>query len=140
MAGAGAVEIELARRIESIGEKHEGLEQYSIQKFAHALETLPKLLAENAGLKPTEILSNLYAAHQSGDTQHGIDVTNGTLADSVKNNVFDLFNAKHLALKLATNAASTVLKVDQIIMSKPAGGPPVRGPKPQDADDDDGMA
>ncbi|CAD5220112.1 unnamed protein product [Bursaphelenchus okinawaensis] len=138
LAGGGAIEIELARRIELIGEKYEGLEQYSIQKFAHALETLPKLLADNAGLKPTEVLSNLYAAHQNGNITHGIDVATGALVDSVENNVFDLFNSKLLAFKLATNAAATVLKVDQIIMSKPAGGPPVRGPKPQD--EDDGMA
>ncbi|CAD5226986.1 unnamed protein product [Bursaphelenchus xylophilus] len=138
LAGGGAIEIELARRIESIGEKYEGLEQYSIQKFAHALETLPKLLADNAGLKPTEVLSNLYAAHQNGNIRHGIDVSTGALVDSVENNVFDLFNSKLLAFKLATNAAATVLKVDQIIMSKPAGGPPVRAPKAQD--EDDGMA
>ncbi|KAF1622258.1 UNVERIFIED_CONTAM: T-complex protein 1 subunit theta, partial [Eudyptes robustus] len=135
LAGGGAIEIELARRIESIGEKYEGLEQYSIQKFAHALETLPKLLADNAGLKPTEVLSNLYAAHQNGNIRHGIDVSTGALVDSVENNVFDLFNSKLLAFKLATNAAATVLKVDQIIMSKPAGGPPVRAPKAQDEDD-----
>lgn len=59
---------------------------------------------------------------------------------SVENNIFDIFAAKNLALKLATNAASTILKVDQIIMAKPAGGPPVRAPKGQDEDDDATMA
>lgn len=50
LPGAGAVEIELARQIESMGEKCPGLEQYAIKKFAYALETLPKALAENAGM------------------------------------------------------------------------------------------
>lgn len=82
------------------------------------------------------MLSNLYAAHQQGNTHHGVDVVNGGIASAVENDVFDLLYSKQLALKLATNAAATVLKVDQIIMSKPAGGPPVRGPKAQDEDDD----
>lgn len=51
MPGAGAVEIELARLIEAIGERNEGLQQYAIKQFALSLETLPKQLAENAGLK-----------------------------------------------------------------------------------------
>ncbi|VDM84261.1 unnamed protein product, partial [Strongylus vulgaris] len=50
LPGAGAVEIELARQIESFGEKCAGLEQYAIKKFAYALETLPKCIAENAGM------------------------------------------------------------------------------------------
>lgn len=49
--GAGAVEIELARQIESFGERCAGLDQYSIKKFAHSLEALPKQLADNAGVK-----------------------------------------------------------------------------------------
>lgn len=53
LPGAGAVEIELARQIESYGEKCAGLEQYSIKKFAHALEALPKQIADNAGLDVT---------------------------------------------------------------------------------------
>jgi T-complex protein 1 subunit theta len=133
------VEIELARQIESIGEKCEGLEQYAVKKFAISLESLPKQLADNAGLQPTETLSNLYAIHQEGRVNTGIDVGTGALVDATEQNIFDLFVGKNSALKLATNAATTVLKVDQIIMSKPAGGPAPRGPKGQD-EDDDGMA
>jgi T-complex protein 1 subunit theta len=78
----------------------------------------------------------LYAEHQKGNQNHGINIVSGKIESSVDNNVFDIFAAKQLALKLATNAASTILKVDQIIMAKPAGGPPVRAPKGQDEDDD----
>jgi T-complex protein 1 subunit theta len=82
------------------------------------------------------VLSNLYAEHQKGNQHHGIDVISGKIVSSVDNSIFDIFSAKNLALKLATNAAATILKVDQIIMAKPAGGPPVKGPKAQDEDDD----
>jgi len=51
LAGAGAVEIELAKRVNSYGEKCPGLAQYAIQKFAEALEELPRALANNAGVK-----------------------------------------------------------------------------------------
>lgn len=51
VAGAGACEIELARQIESYGEKCAGLEQYAIRNYALALEALPKQLADNAGMK-----------------------------------------------------------------------------------------
>lgn len=51
-----------------------GLEQYAIKKFAEALETLPKILAENTGVKATEVLSKLYAAHHEGKQNVGVDV------------------------------------------------------------------
>lgn len=141
VAGAGAVEIELAKQIDDIGSKCAGLAQYAIRKFAQALEALPKQLADNAGLKATEVLSKLYATHEEGKKNAGVDLQSGEVMDASANNIFDLYASKKLAIKLATNAAITILKVDQIIMSKQAtGGPKPRGPKPQDEDDDDGMA
>jgi len=135
--GAGAVEIELARQIESYGEVCPGLEQYAIQKYSLALEALPKQLADNAGVKSTDILSKLYAAHQEGKKTAGFDVETGGVLDAVAAGIMDLYWTKYWILKLATNAATTVLKVDQIIMSKPAGGPKGRPPKGQDDGDDD---
>uniref|UniRef100_A0A0N5A824 T-complex protein 1 subunit theta n=1 Tax=Syphacia muris TaxID=451379 RepID=A0A0N5A824_9BILA len=140
VAGAGAVEIELAKQLESAGGRCAGLEQYAIKEFVHALEALPKQIAENAGMKPAEVLSKLYAAHEEGMQSAGIDINGGCgIFDSVVQNIFDVYSAKRSAIRLATNAATTILKVDQIVMTKPAGGPKPRGSKPQD-EDDDGMA
>ncbi|EPB69446.1 T-complex protein 1, theta subunit [Ancylostoma ceylanicum] len=140
LPGAGAVEIELARQIESFGEKCPGLEQYAIKKFAYALETLPKSIAENAGMDATDILTKLNAAHEAGQQNAGIDIWKHEVMDAAENYIFDLYAGKKLAIKLATDAAATILKVDQIIIAKQAtGGPKPRGPKPQD-EDDDGMA
>jgi len=127
--GAGATEIELAKQISSFGETCAGLEQYAIQKFAESLEVIPRTLAENAGVKATELISKLYAAHQGGDKNAGFDNEGGGAAvkDSVKAGILDSYLVKYWALKFATDAAVTVLRVDQIIMSKPAGGP-----KPKD--------
>uniref|UniRef100_A0A915Q5C0 T-complex protein 1 subunit theta n=1 Tax=Setaria digitata TaxID=48799 RepID=A0A915Q5C0_9BILA len=138
LPGAGAVEVELARQIESFGEKCAGLEQYSIKKFAHALEALPKQIAENAGLDPTEVLSKIYAAHQEGQQNAGIDLISGEVIDVVQENIYDLYSGKKSAIKLAADAAMTILKVDQIIMSKQAsGGPAARPPKPTDGADEE---
>jgi T-complex protein 1 subunit theta len=132
VCGAGACELELARQIESYGEKCAGIEQYSIKKFALALEALPKQLADNAGLKSTDLLSKLCAAHNDGKSYAGVDVTRslhtgGTqvcvLEDAKEAGIVDLYSIKEWTLKLATNAAMTVLSIDQIIMAKQAGGP-----------------
>ena len=74
MPGAGATEIELAKRITSYSETCAGLEQYSIKKFAEAFEAVPTALAENAGVKSREVLSKLYAEHQAGNKNVGIDI------------------------------------------------------------------
>ncbi|CAK8672365.1 unnamed protein product [Clavelina lepadiformis] len=122
--GAGACEIELAKRIAKFGESCPGLEQYAIKKYAQALEVVPRALAENAGLNPTEVVSKLYASHQGEDgTSNGVDIETGDVIDVAEAGILDLYLVKHWALRLATNAAVTVLRVDQIIMAKPAGGP-----------------
>lgn len=134
--GAGAVEVELARRVESFGELCPGLEQYSVQKFAHSLESLPKQLADNAGVKATEILAKLYAEHQKGNATAGFDneVEGGGVKDVVAAGILDPYLVKYWAIKLATDAAVTVLKVDQIIMAKQVSGPK---PKQRGGDEDD---
>lgn len=84
VAGAGATELELAKRVAEFGEKTPGLAQHAIKRFADALEVVPRTLAENAGLDATDIVSKLYAAH-SGNEQGliGVDVeVNYTLSPS----------------------------------------------------------
>ncbi|KAJ6757521.1 CHAPERONIN [Salix koriyanagi] len=100
-----------------------GLDQYAIAKFAESFEMIPKTLAENAGLNAMEIISSLYAEHASGNSKVGIDLEEGVLKDVSTTNVWDLYVTKFFALKYAADAACTVLRVDQIIMAKPAGGP-----------------
>lgn len=74
LAGAGGVEIELARQIQSFAEQSAGLEQYAIRKFGEALEIVPRTLAENAGLNATDIIAKLYAAHEQGKSFVGVDI------------------------------------------------------------------
>jgi len=134
VAGAGASEIELATKLTHVGESITGQEQYAYKKFAEALEVVPRTLAENSGHDATLMISNLYAAHAAGQASSGINVETGELLNAVEEGILDHCATKEMAITLATDAAVSVLKVDQILMSRPANGPkppkmgPVDGP------------
>merc|ERR1711881_181393 len=123
--GAGAVEMELAQRVASYGQTIPGLEQYAINKFAEAFEIFPRTMAENAGVKATELISNLYAAHSKGEKTAGFNIEGEGAAtfDATAAGIRDAFLVKYWAIKFSSNAATTVMRVDQIIMAKQAGGP-----------------
>ncbi|CAL9112136.1 unnamed protein product [Musa acuminata var. zebrina] len=121
--GAAATEIELARKLKEFSLKETGLDQYAIAKFGESFEMVPRTLAENAGLNAMEIISSLYAEHAAGNIKVGIDLEEGVCKDVSAMNVWDLYLTKFFALKYAADSACTVLRVDQIIMAKPAGGP-----------------
>lgn len=130
VAGAGACELRLADAITTFGEAHPGLDQYAINKFGVSLEVVPRILAQNAGMDATEVIADMYSQHKAGNVGVGIDVDQCVTADR---GVLDLLYTKREAIKMAAEAAITVLRVDQIIMSKPAGGPKAA---PQGGDDD----
>lgn len=132
--GAGATEIQLSAKIQAQGEKTSGLGQYVIKKYGEAFEVIPRTLAESCGLDATEVLSRLYAAHHKNDDgDTGVDVDNNDgsgILDATDEGILDLLASKSWAIKLATEAARTVLSVDQIIVARQAGGPKPPGPNP----------
>mmetsp|Transcript_21104 Transcript_21104/g.69108 ORF Transcript_21104/g.69108 Transcript_21104/m.69108 type:complete len:542 (-) Transcript_21104:696-2321(-) len=121
VAGAGGCELQLADLLQQHAEAQPGLDQYAINKYGLALEVVPRTLAENAGLDAANIVAALYAAHKAGERSAGVNVVDGQV--DATTGVLDLLWTKKEALRQATDAAVTVLRVDQIIMSKPAGGP-----------------
>eukprot|EP00163_Fabomonas_tropica_P028209 TRINITY_DN569_c0_g1_i1.p1 TRINITY_DN569_c0_g1~~TRINITY_DN569_c0_g1_i1.p1 ORF type:complete len:535 (+),score=215.98 TRINITY_DN569_c0_g1_i1:284-1888(+) len=125
LAGGGASEIELARILRQLGDTCPGLDQYAVKKFAEALEVVPRTLAENAGVDAEAAISKIYAAHENGNVNVGIDISgSGNItADMAEAKIYDLASVKANGIRLAAEAAITVLKVDQIIMAKRAGGP-----------------
>ncbi|MCJ1413005.1 T-complex protein 1 subunit theta [Ptychographa xylographoides] len=134
--GAGATEMQLVEKITAFGERTPGLPQYAIKKYAEAFEVIPRTLAESAGLDATEVLATLYTAHHKvaeGEWCVGVDVENedgtGTL-DAREEGILDLLVSKRWAIRLATEAARTVLSVDQIIVARQAGGPKPPGENP----------
>jgi len=136
LVGAGAVELELSRRLKEYADEVQGLDQYAIRKIAEAFDIDPRTLAENSGADPT---ATMYALHQShipscgGNASMGFDIEDSVPFNAEAAGIYDLFATKQNALRLAVDAAVTILRVDQIVMSKPAGGPK---PKQGGQDDD----
>ncbi|THG94628.1 hypothetical protein EW026_g6881 [Hermanssonia centrifuga] len=128
--GAGATELELAKRVDAYGSGLKGLSQHGVRRWATALEVIPKTLAENAlgGAEGNEVVTRLWAKHEEeGGESWGVDVeaeTDGTL-NAADYKILDPLASKAWAIRLATEAAVSVLSVDSIIMSKPAGGPKI---------------
>ena len=123
LPGAGATDIALAQRLKKFAATKTGLEQYAIRKFGEALEVCPRTLGENGGQDYAELLSALYSAHAAGNPNAGVDIENDGIIDAKEQGVFDAYAVKENALTMAADAVITVLRVDQIIMSKQAGGP-----------------
>lgn len=134
LPGGGATEIHIASKIQAYAKTQPGLDQYAIEKFGQAFEVIPRTLSENAGLKAEEIIAKLYA-ETSKSSQFGIDVSDGQVKDMVEAYILDSMEVKTWAIKLAIDAVLTILRVDQIIMAKPAGGPKPRDAQAPDLDD-----
>eukprot|EP00300_Choanocystis_sp_HF-7_P032988 c4490_g1_i1.p1 GENE.c4490_g1_i1~~c4490_g1_i1.p1 ORF type:complete len:558 (-),score=148.96 c4490_g1_i1:11-1504(-) len=123
VAGAGACELELAMRLSDWAEESPGVVQYALRKYAEALEVVPRSLAENAGLNATDMMASLYAAHKTGAATAGVDVEAGTVLDAAGAGIVDLLTNKLWGIRLATEVTNTILRVDEIVMARPAGGP-----------------
>jgi len=126
--GGGAVEVEVAKELRKYATKAEGREQLAIQAFADAFEIIPKTLAENAGLESIDIIVELRAAHEKADSQSmGVNVFKGKVENMFENGVIEPLVVKEQAAKSATESASMILRIDDVIAStkpKSPGGPP----------------
>ena len=118
VAGAGAVEMELARRIRDAAKAVRGREQLAVRAFADALEIIPKTLAENAGLDPLEVLTQLHAAHDQGESFAGINVFTGEVMNAWEAGVIEPSRIKIQALRSATEVAEMILRIDDVILGK----------------------
>lgn len=127
--GGGGSEALLAKRLREYGLTEPGLDQLAILKYAQAFEVIPRTLSENAGLNPHEIISKLYAENS---LSYSLDIEDGQVKD-LSSTLLDSLETKKWAVRLATDAALTVLRVDQIVMAKPSGGPkPENAPRPEE--------
>jgi len=129
VAGGGAPELEMAKELKAYAETLPGREQLAVMSFAEALESIPITLAENAGLDPIDIISELRARHEKGEIWAGIEVHDGKVKDMKKVGVFEPLVVKKQIIKSAGEAATMILKIDDIIASGRAKAPPMpRGP------------
>ncbi len=129
VGGAGAIEMEVAKGLRDYSNKLSGREQLAVLAFADAIEVVPRTLAENAGLDPIDVLTELKSSHDSGKKWAGIDVFSGKVQDSWSKGVIEPLKIKTQAIKSASEVAELILRIDDIIAasgnSKSPGMPPM---------------
>ena len=122
IAGAGATELYLGNQIQKFAKEQPGLDQYAVENFGKSFEVIPRTLAENAGLSAEAVLADMYSKTVESSA-FGIDVADGEVKNAMENSIFDAWETKSWAMKLSFDVVITILRVDQIIMAKPSGGP-----------------
>ncbi|MFQ6086915.1 MAG: thermosome subunit beta, partial [Candidatus Bathyarchaeia archaeon] len=125
LAGGGAPELEMANVLREYAQTLPGKEQLAVMSYAEALESVPETLAENAGLDPIDILSELRARHEKGQTWAGVDVNEGKVNDMNKASVFEPLAVKKQIIKSTTEAATMILKIDDVIAAGKMKAPPM---------------
>lgn len=130
VAGGGAPEAEMAKRLRAYADKFSGREQLAVQAFAEALESIPMALAENAGMDPIDTQVELRTKHGKGAIWAGVDPFKGKVADMAKQNVYEPLAVKIQLVQSASEAAGMILKIDDVIAAskKEMKGPP-KGPE-----------
>jgi archaeal chaperonin len=123
LAGAGAPEVEVALGLRKYAATVGGREQLAIEAFADAVEIIPRTLAENAGLDAINVLVDLRQAHEKGQQTAGIDLDSGKVVDAWKANVLEPLRVKTQALQSATEVATMILRIDDIIAAKEFSAP-----------------
>jgi chaperonin GroEL (HSP60 family) len=130
VAGGGASEAETSKQLREYAMKVGGREQLAIEAFADAMESIPLALAENAGLDPIDVMVELRAKHEDSNNRwYGVDVFSGHIKDMKTLNVLEPLRVKSQVVKSATEAASMILRIDDVVASKGDKGP-ARPPGP----------
>jgi len=125
LAGGGSPEMEIARTLRGYAGSLPGREQLAVQSFAEAVESVPLTLGENAGLDPIDILTELRARHEKGEKWAGVDVFVGKIEDMWKLGVYEPLAVKKQIIKSATEAATMLLRIDDVIAAGKMKTPPM---------------
>jgi len=120
--GGGAIEVELAKRLREFGQSLKGREQLAVEQFASALEFIPTTLAENAGLDPIDILTELKAKHDAGERNAGLNLFNNKIEDMIIARIIEPYKIKTQAISSASEVANMILRIDDVIASSGSKG------------------
>ncbi|RSN72614.1 thermosome subunit beta [Candidatus Methanodesulfokora washburnensis] len=125
--GGGAVHVSLALELDKYAKQLGGKEQIVVEKFAEALESIPRALIENSGEDPITMMAELKKAHVEGRNKYGFDVLKRKVDNMFENDIIEPLRVHKYAIRSAAEFATTVLKVDDII----AAAGKVGGKKPE---------
>jgi thermosome len=125
VAGGGSPESYVAGKLRDWSSTLSGREQLAADKFAESLEVIPLALAENAGMDPIDTLTELRSKQAKGSKWVGIDARSAKIVDMSKLDIVEPLSVKEQIIKSATEVASMILRIDDVIASsKSAGGAP----------------
>lgn len=137
--GGGAIELEISRQLRLHSRQLEGKTQLVINAFAKALEVIPRTIADNAGHDSIQVLNRLRSKHANvteTSKNYGVNINaaDGT-GDNYDNFVWEPIIVRKNALSAATEAACTILSIDETVRNPkseqpkaPAGGLKRGGP------------
>jgi len=129
-AGGGAAATAISMTLRDYAPSVGGREQMAIEAFANAIEIIPKTLSENAGLDPIDMMLEIRNAHSKGKKYAGINVLGGKVDDMLKNNVIEPLRVSMQEIEASSEAATMILRIDDVIASKGGGAPPPGGMPP----------
>ncbi|AEY97403.1 FAER415Wp [Eremothecium gossypii FDAG1] len=119
LLGGGCAEMLMSKAVDTAAQNVDGKKSLAVEAFARALRQLPTILADNAGLDSSEIVSKLRTAIYNGMSTSGLDLENGTIADMRELGIVESYKLKHAVVSSAAEAAEVLLRVDNIIRAKP---------------------
>ncbi|NIB98185.1 thermosome subunit [Halobacterium sp. R2-5] len=122
LPGGGAPETELAMELRQFADSVGGREQLAVESFADALEVIPRTLAENAGHDPIDSLVDLRSQHDAGEAGAGLDAYTGEVIDMNAEGVVEPLRVKTQAIESATEAATMILRIDDVIAAGDLAG------------------
>lgn len=132
VAGGRASEAFVSAKVRDWANAMSGRSQMAVQKFADAMETVPFVLAENAGMDPLDTQVELRSKISENSIKYGIDVIGARVADISKLNIYKPLAVKEQVINAATEAASMILRIDDVIAaSKPKETPSGGSGSPQ---------
>ena len=123
VSGAGAIETELALQLRKYAQSLSGREQLAVMAFADATEAIPRTLAENSGLDPIDVMTELKAQHVQGNRNAGVNVFTGKTIDSAKEGILEPLKVKLQAFSSASEVATMILRIDDVIASGKSSEP-----------------
>ena len=115
--GGGAVEIELAKRLREFGHTLSGREQLAVEEFASALEFIPSTLAENAGIDPIDVITELKSRHDAGERNAGLNLFKNKIENMLEARIIEPLKIKTQAISSASDVAIMILRIDDVIAS-----------------------
>lgn len=131
VAGGGAVDVACSIHLDHFSRTYNTKEQIAITEFSEALNIIPKTLAVNAAKDATELISKLRALHAASQKEDetnpeklklkycGLDLLKGKPRDNLKAGVLEPMISKINSLRFATEAAITILRIDDMIKLAP---------------------